>query len=152
MLHAFELHDGSIIKIGGHHKARTVRCLDPSVNKGGARVVAFHESDGLAFLKECEGEPLSEDWLLRFTFIDRGKEAYNSTRYAFDYQFEHERAFNVLVRENSAGRKEFWWATYDYNQAIEECDWTDRVKLDFVHELQNLFQSMEKKPLTIKAK
>ena len=147
MLQAFELHDGSIVRVGGN--VRTVRCLDSNTvpTREERRVVVFQENDGMQFLKDCEGEPLSEDWLLKFTFIERDKDFLNGTIYSYTYQ---DGSFTICCKENAAGRNEFWWATREFEPAFGENDWTWQVKLDFVHELQALFIAIEKKPLTPK--
>lgn len=97
------------------------------------------------------GIPLTEDWLLRFGFVDNMDS--NSFRKETRNDKEVIQSFGVFLKDGSCGN-DVWnenFADFMEIRSTEECDAVNfSCKIDYVHQLQNLYFALTSEELTIK--
>lgn len=84
-----------------------------------------------------DGEPLTEEWLIKFGFEDTTKKLYHPApnHKAFEFNHVHIKVYN----DRQHGNK-----TWYYDQVLID------AKIEHVHQLQNLYFALTGSELTIK--
>ena len=80
----------------------------------------------------CKPIPLTEEWLLRFEF----------------FRHHHDYSNGVIYIKNVIDNTEFEWGVYP-NEIGSGIQIVNRKKIQFVHQLQNIFYSITQTELTL---
>lgn len=140
---AKELRIGNFINAIGLHASRVV-----TVEQIGAkgtmqeemRVISFKEHHVGEFARDCEGIPLSEEWLEKFEFQlseDLGDQKY----------------YQIIPQDEGKGygvcHDHEEWTFYSYDGNVVKTLIYDESQFQFVHQLQNLYFALTGTELVI---